>query len=308
MEPPAIGDSRTMRMDKWFPDVTPEDRVIDVAARAVADRLDAVRRYLKRCAKAGGEKDIHQLRVWSRRADAALALYADLLPSKQFQWFRTWLKRSRRAAGRVRDCDVFVRWVNESNGEWPVRLRCERRRGLKKIRALWKRLDSGRRFKRRAQKLVERMAANHGDNQLRYADFARAQLTPLVAAFFAAAPTAASDDEALHEFRIRGKELRYVMELLAGAFPIAFREELYPRIMALQEQLGRINDLTTADSRLGELIAHTGNPATLSRLQHRRNEAGEERVHARTAFLQSWSPEHREDLSRQFATLLQSPE
>ena len=84
-------------MDKWLPDVSPDDRAVAVAARALAGRLDAVRRHLKRAAAGAGTEDIHQLRVWARRADAALRLYADLLPPKRLKWFRKWLRRS---AGR----------------------------------------------------------------------------------------------------------------------------------------------------------------------------------------------------------------
>ena len=38
------------------------------------------------------------------------------------------------------------------------------------------------------------------------------------------------------------KELRYVMELFAGAMPAAFRGDLYPRVEAVQEMLGNVND------------------------------------------------------------------
>ena len=40
-----------------------------------------------------------------------------------------------------------------------------------------------------------------------------------VKAFFAAEPPQLNDLDALHKFRIRGKELRYAMELLVAAFP-----------------------------------------------------------------------------------------
>ena len=50
----------------------------------------------------------------------------------------------------------------------------------------------------------------------------------------------------LHAFRIEGKQLRYAMEIFAGAFPPAFRGELYPLVEQLQERLGKINDHATA--------------------------------------------------------------
>ena len=72
-------------MTKWLPNVSPDDRAVDVAARALATRLDAVRQYLKRVAIVAATADIHQLRVWSRRADATLSLYGDLIPRRRLQ-------------------------------------------------------------------------------------------------------------------------------------------------------------------------------------------------------------------------------
>src|SRR4051794_10914433 len=121
-------------MVKWLPDVSPGDRAVDVAARALAVRLDAVRRYLQRAARTRDPEDVHQLRVWSRRADAALDLFADLLPRDQHRWFRKWMRRLRRAAGRARDADVLVRHVTEPGATGPTLVSAGRRRGLKKIR------------------------------------------------------------------------------------------------------------------------------------------------------------------------------
>lgn len=294
-------------MNKWQLDVSPDDRAVDVAARALADRLDAVRRYLKRAANVAAVEDIHQLRVWARRSDAALALYADLLPKKRLQWFRKWVKRLRRAAGRVRDADVFAGRVTEPHEKWPVPLRAERRRGQKQIRRLASRLDSGRQLKRRARKMLARMAEVHAGSMERLADRAQTGLRPLAAAFLAAAPPVGADDPALHEFRIRGKELRYAMELLAGAFPPAFRDELYPLVGELQERLGRVNDLATAQGKLDEWVAGTGDPATVSHLRRRLADVIEELVRARAEFHAWWSPELRDTLRARFAEFLGSP-
>lgn len=63
-------------------------------------------------------------------------------------------------------------------------------------------------------------------------------------------PADRTNETALHRFRIRGKELRYVMELLAGAFPNALRNELSPIVEVIQDRLGEVNDLATAQARL----------------------------------------------------------
>src|SRR5262245_56380904 len=171
-------------MIKWLPDVSPDDRAVDVAARALADRLETVRRHLKRAAKTADAEAVHQLRVWTRRAVAAVGLYADLIPTKHCKWFRKWLRRLRRAAGRVRDSDVFAGQLAGADPAWAVRLQSERRRGLKKIRRLAGRLEGGRRLKRRTRKLLDRLGGGHVGAPGRFGDWARAHLRPMVDAFF----------------------------------------------------------------------------------------------------------------------------
>lgn len=299
------GARHNPRMAKWLTDISADDRAVDAAARSLADRLDMVRRYLKQAANAAAAEDIHQLRVWARRADAALALYADLIPSKHLPWFRKWVRRLRRGAGRVRDSDVFAGRATDPHAPIPIRLRAERWRGLKKLRRLANRLDNGRRIKKRTRKLLAKMA--HARSSERFADRARASLQPLVAGFLEAAPTTGADDDALHRFRIRGKELRYVMELVAGAFPPALGDELYPLVADLQERLGRVNDLATAQKRLEGWLAETGDPATVSHLRRRLNETGEELVRARADFHAWWTPELRETLRARVDELLAGP-
>jgi hypothetical protein len=79
-------------------------------------------------------------------------------------------------------------------------------------------------------------------------------LRPLVESFFAAVPADGTDMAALHAFRIRGKELRYGMELVGGAFGPDFREKLYPLVETLQDRLGALNDLATAQTRLRKRV------------------------------------------------------
>ena len=65
--------------EKWIQDVSPSDQTSDVALRTLRDRLDAVLYYLPLAAEGADEdlEHVHQLRVSSRRAAAALRLYED---------------------------------------------------------------------------------------------------------------------------------------------------------------------------------------------------------------------------------------
>jgi CHAD domain-containing protein len=76
----------------------------------------------------------------------------------------------------------------------------------------------------------------------------------VVERFFRAVPAGRTDKKALHRFRIRGKELRYAMELVTGAFPDQLRAKFYPALKAIQDRLGAINDRATATTRLQQQI------------------------------------------------------
>jgi CHAD domain-containing protein len=64
-----------------------------------------------------------------------------------------------------------------------------------------------------------------------------------------------TDYARLHEVRIRGKRLRYAMEIFADCFASDFRQVLYPLIEQMQEILGRANDDHMAAERVAGLSA-----------------------------------------------------
>jgi CHAD domain-containing protein len=256
--------------EKWIEGEAADDRPRDVAARTLQNRLGAVLQLLPLAAeKAGEDSDyIHELRVWTRRATAALALYEELMPRRRFAWMKKQLKRVRRAAKDARDCDVLLERLRHKQStrgakRWLEAVRAEREEAQKVVVAAHERLGRGHRFARRIDKLLQRVRSRGeetaGAESTRFGDWARERLRPLVEQFFGAIPSDPTDEAALHRLRVRGKELRYAMELLAGAFPDEFRTGLYPTIEAIQDRLGDINDLATAKARLQQkLEAVTG--------------------------------------------------
>jgi CHAD domain-containing protein len=249
-----------------------------VAVRTLQVRLAAIQHYLPLAAQKAEEdvEHVHQLRVWTRRAAAALKLYAGLLPRRRTARMKEQLKRLRRAANDARDCDVLARRLAEDHshpeaGRWLDKVRAQRAQAQKPIVAIYERLKRDDRFDRRVTKLLRRVRprSKHGHRaeDPRFGDWARASLRPLVEAFFAAVPSDGTDMAALHAFRIRGKELRYALELLAGAFPADFRDKLYPVVETLQDRLGALNDLATAQTRLRQRIDEADEPAEAEHLQ-----------------------------------------
>lgn len=256
------------KSSKWIPGAFPEAPVTAVARRALQLRLTAVVDALGPAAKRHDEdvEHVHQLRVATRRAAAAVETFGDLLPKRRVKWIAKRLRHIRRAAGAARDLDVFsVRLAGllaqDKQADGPAllrRIRRERRRAQVPICEVYHELRRDK-FDRRCEKLVRRVRRRDAPsppsiNSLgaaqTFAVSARQRLTPVVDAVFALADVAERPISAWHQLRIETKRLRYAMELLAGAFDAGFRQEVYPQVEALQEQLGRINDHASAAMRL----------------------------------------------------------
>jgi CHAD domain-containing protein len=119
-------------------------------------------------------------------------------------------------------------------------------------------------------------------------------------------PADTSDTAALHQFRIRGKQLRYTIELVASAFPAQLRSEMYPVVEELQERLGKVQDHVAAIANLNEWA----DAADDSQLQNSLHELAEEEreglIDALGDFRDWWSVERRENLRSGLTELVRS--
>jgi CHAD domain-containing protein len=302
------------RNSKWI-ESKPDDTVRRIARRALSARLERVWHYLELSVWEPNEaENVHQLRVFSRRAGAALHIFEAWLPPRRGRWIQKHVKRLREAAGDARDLDVlWMRWAERvtqnPSGQAALvleEIKTRRRQAQEPIEAIFKKLTR-KRFDRKAEKFLKRVR-HRGDVDKcgeRFECMARESLERLVVPYLAAAEAQLSDDQALHSFRIQGKQVRYAMEIFAGAFDAAFREELYPFVASLQERLGTINDFVTARVHL----AAWRDAADACPLRQAL-EAGldQEQVGletARSEFLAWWTPERRADLRRRFTPYVQ---
>ena len=282
-------------MEKWVTADSGEPATA-VAVRAIDGRLAAVLGCLKLVRRSPDEpRHVHQLRVWCRRADAALKLFAPLLPARRTRRLRSRLKRLRRAAGDVRDLDVLApRVVALTGGALPKKYRKRRAAAMTKLLRHATRGD-GRRLKRRAVGLVARVKPATES----FSDFARHQLQTIADAFFEAEPAGDAQAEDLHAFRIRGKAFRYGVELVAAVLPATAHTEAYPLLGSIQESLGTANDLATYREDLHRQAERATGPAAVSRLRRQLAAVDEELRAARRAFRQTWTPAARRTLKTQ---------
>ena len=301
---------------KWVAAEKSDEPIQEVARRALESRLDLVWRYLPAAAK-GPRKEIenvHQLRVATRRAMAALEIFADLLPGRRKKWMQRRLKQVRKAAGDARDFDVLgQRLAKRLDGEADpsvelllVEVQKRRKAAQRPIEASHAKLKR-KDFPRREARLLKHVRLRTESDLAEQPSFAEAgvhALRQLVQDFFAAADGDLSDPVALHAFRIQGKQLRYAMEIFAGAFPPALRKKLYPQVERLQEKLGDINDHASARRHFGDWIGTTERPEVAEVLRTMGDEETTALGESTARFFAWWTTKRSDSLRLGFAQLL----
>jgi CHAD domain-containing protein len=243
---------------KWIEGLAPESSVEDAARRSLEPRLTAVVQQIPMAAHLADQdiEYVHRLRVATRRATAALKLYRDCM-SKPRRWISKRLRKIRQAAGDARDLDVLAdRLVREyGDAVAPIieLIHADRAAVQPAILRVAERCREHDRFIRKTANLLQSIHApkSHADGShpAPFRDFAAQQLVKVAERFESAMPNESSDPPALHQFRIRAKDLRYAIELVAPAFDNKLRKQLYPIVEELQERLGRIQDHVAAIER-----------------------------------------------------------
>jgi CHAD domain-containing protein len=249
------------RKSKWIPGTHGEQPVGAAARSALRLRLDSVWHYLPLAALAPHEdvEHVHQLRVATRRAAAALRTFRRLLPEGRRCWIKRRLRQVRQGAGPARDLDVLEQRLVATcgdNGASGLRslLDLVRRERAATQPALVEAYDLLRRkrFSRKSRKLARKARwRDRAQPEPSLAAFAKASLREAVAAAFSPVRQGFVDYDALHRFRIAIKRLRYAMELFAGAFPQDFRRDVYRQVAELQQMLGEVNDHHTTAAAYG---------------------------------------------------------
>jgi CHAD domain-containing protein len=250
-----------MADEKWITTLSLDTPAADAARQVLTARLAAVRSRLAPAVERAGEdvEHVHQLRVASRRAAAALRTFADCLPEEPYRSARKLLRNVRRAAGDARDWDVFAETVRGT----------DRLAGPAHEPARSYLLGLAAGFRAVAQAKLRDAAQGHATELddtlttlpgqarppeltlgLTAGDLAAKQLGGLFGEFddaIAAGPKSAGE---LHRVRIAGKRLRYAIEVFAGCLPPELKDVHYPAVEQAQTLLGGVNDAAVAADRL----------------------------------------------------------
>lgn len=237
--------SRVPKRSKWT-ESADKDRVIDAAARAVKEKLEATLDCLADVTDGPTEDSerVHKLRVATRRAQAALRTFRDVLPPGATKRARELLRAIRQATDAARDIDVlFTRMESVVPVEVLAILRDRRQQALVTAQARCRQMSGEGELARAFGALVRKShPRDKGDSTKPFPGWARTRLARSTLRFQRASAVDLADVARLHDFRLRTKKLRYEVELLASVLPTTVRTEAYPVLMELQERLGEVSD------------------------------------------------------------------
>ena len=299
-----------MAEGKWISDLKPEAPLAEAARHVLFVRLQVVKDFLPRAALEADSdiEHVHQLRVGTRRADAALRIFECCLPAKKHRKARKRLRKLRRAAGGARDWDVFLADLLEREEEADAKHRegldfligyavGQRTAAHATLEAVYQ--TQGPDFESFLARTVDAVSPAQSDPAPAIlVDLARPMLFERLKELEQAALGDLTDYAQLHQVRIAGKRLRYAMEIFADCFDSTFRDTLYPRIEELQEILGRANDSHVAAGRLldlrsrGKILCPTAWPRLQPGIEQLLRSHQRRLPQERRRFLKWWSAWH----------------
>ncbi|HWL54599.1 MAG TPA: CHAD domain-containing protein [Chthoniobacteraceae bacterium] len=207
---------------------------------------------------------LHDLRISLRRIRSVLGSIKEVFPERELQEWKEVLGTISRHTNQVRDLDVYLLSRHEMTELLPAELQDgldrffddlshQRKTAFRKLRAYLK----SAKYREKMQYLeqafsnpgklpemkhgmapIRQQAANRLAKRLR-------QLTRLAKELEVDAP-----DDAIHEIRIAGKKLRYLLEFFGKLFPDREVAALTRSLGKLQRQLGEFNDTSVQQAYL----------------------------------------------------------
>ncbi len=289
---------------------TPQAAVPD----ELRSRLKLVRQKLKQTRANRPTPDtIHQLRVSTRRATAAIQSMSKFLPDQPADNCLSVLRKVRHLAGDVRDLDILLSRFDFESDEptHPVSSNqlAELRKFVKRRRRkLTRRLREHRLQpqQKKQQKVLSHKVRWRGDGEepspedharLTVAHYARRSMEQLEPW-----PT---DPASLHELRLSLKRLRYSIGFFRELIGATEFDRIHRRLKRLQTELGAISDGRAMSRILKRILRHCPKKhvdvvTTLQRIEH------EKLATTCEAFLARWTDDRREELRAMLSSLAEA--
>ncbi len=298
---------------KWIEGLAADQPVKAAAHRVLELRLHAVWERLPAAATEASEdpEHVHQLRVSSRRAHAALRLFKACLPRRKAKRIERLLRRLRQAAGEARDYDVQHARLATLESDAGIATKSviqmiDRRRAEAQapIVDVYEKLQY-KGFPDLIEALLSRLDEQNDEGSTQsFGEYAAERVRRAAKRFFDAEAHGKDAYSTLHAFRIRAKELRYTLEIVAPVWDDTVRREIYPIVEDLQERLGEIVDSHVAMDlyKQWNRKAHCDGSrcALRSLIAHQRTQLAEQRA----AFDSHWTQERSAMLRAQLDALV----
>jgi CHAD domain-containing protein len=296
-----------MARNKWIRLKSPREKVHRVAARMLRSRLGAIAHYLPLAARKSAEsvEYVHQLRVWTRRADAALDLCETLISRGDRRELEKQLDMLRDAASDARDADVLgerLAGLKPGLGREHLLKDVEQRRRAAQAPLLQASEESGggKQLLRLLEKVLKRIEKRRRKRPFRqrFRSWSRKQLRPLVKKSLKRGQADLRDLSKLHKFRIAGKRLRYALELMWDALDKSRRKKLYQQLDRLQTQLGAINDVRNLVAEIERALSTTKKRTTQTQLRRQLTAERRSLAAAHQMWAEGWSGKKAKRLER----------
>ncbi len=243
-----------------------------VGRKILRTHLDNVWHAAKATANQTGKDSdyVHQLRVATRSAGAALEVFSQFVRKRELRWMKNRLRRFRRAAGKARDLDVLASRlaaiVSDENDKPIKKLlkKLKKQRSKAQLPLVDEYLSAKRkRFRRRIETLVNGICRSN----ISFEQAARTAIEQSISKFFVAAESLPFDFTSLHRLRISAKRVRYSLEILKKAFAPALVKQTTREFRKLQEQLGPINDHVNTVATFSRILEGVKDDGSIQRFQ-----------------------------------------
>jgi CHAD domain-containing protein len=198
-----------------------------------------------------GPRELHQLRVACRRAEAALRIFRDLLPTQSVHWLRKRIRKIRRSTNITRDQDVLRKWLKKQKGSAAggndLTMEQQREDTLAQTLQL---IGNFQQYHDHVSRVAR--PARHSTPADWPAHMGRRVLNEYLH-FLRCISRNDTETEHLHDFRIASKRLRYACELATEVSPTANFRSVLTLLKQIQSRLGQIHDTAARMEQLKQL-------------------------------------------------------
>ncbi len=300
--------------------LAPENTMAEAGRRALLPDFITMLEHEAGSRKGEDIEHVHDMRVATRRMRSALSLLSNYYKAKTISPHMRSLRKIARVLGSVRDLDVLI----DNLQTYQATLEEENRAG---IQLIIDRLDQDRGYARQ----VLNRTLNKSDYRRftqAYAQFLMTERAPsarpidpediqpsqvrhlLPSLIYDHLGTvraydsliADADANALHALRIEFKRLRYLVSLFSDVMGTSIKDFIV-ELKAIQDHLGRMNDLHVAQERLCELLPELDESSRIALDAYIESlRAEEETLHVQVSDV--WKHFNTKTVQRQLATAI----